>query len=386
MESSDLMQRVPKYVIVMEKIKEWIEKGEVMPGEKIHSENELAKMFDVSRHTVRQAVGELVHEGLLYREQGAGTFCSHPIKKMNQTSDPNGGGTVGHGKNIAIVTTYISDYIFPSIIRGIESYLTSKGYSLTISCTDNELDKERQCLESLLSRNIDGIIIEPTKSSSYNPNLHYFLELEKRQIPYLMINQYYYQINPPHMMVNDEKGGYLATDHLLSLGHENIVGIFKTDDLQGFHRMKGFIDAIREHHAPFEEDTIISYSTEDLNTGLKHKLQAIIENRKKLPTGIVCYNDEIALKTINFLRDHGISVPDDISIVGYDDSSLAVASEVKITSVTHPKMQLGIDAAKWMVKAIEEGTPTEQKSILYEPKLVIRNSTQTILKEGIPSV
>src|SRR5690606_21780123 len=148
---------------------------------------------------------------------GAGTFCSFPspIEKENTLYHNS---PYQNGKNIAIITTYISDYIFPTIIRGIESYLTSIGYSLTISCTDNEIEKEKLCLEAMLSRSIDGFIIEPTRSTGYNPNLHYYLELERKKIPYLMINQYYSQLNPSYMMVDDEKGGYLATDHLLSLG------------------------------------------------------------------------------------------------------------------------------------------------------------------------
>ncbi|MBS4178195.1 GntR family transcriptional regulator [Lederbergia citrea] len=366
------MSKPAKYMIVIDKIKEWIANGDVKPGEKIYSENELTKMFNVSRHTIRQAVGQLVHEGLLYREQGAGTFCSTP----NVPSKP----PQMAGKNIGIITTYISDYIFPSIIRGMESYLTSNGYSLTISCTDNDLDKEKQCLEAMLSRNIDGLIIEPTKSSGYNPNIHYYLELERRNIPYLMINQYYSQLNPPYIMLDDEKGGYIATDYLFSQGHEKIIGIFKTDDMQGVLRMKGFIRAFRENNIPFLNDTIISYTTEDLNNGLTDKLKEILEN-PAVPSGIICYNDEVALTTINFLRENGYKVPDDISIVGYDDSHLAEVSEVKITSVTHPKAKMGEDAAKWIVDAVENNGASKQESIIYEPELVIRNSTKVL--EGL---
>ena len=141
-ESGDTMAQKTKYNMVKEKITDWITSGKVKPGEKIYSENELVKMFGVSRHTVRQAVGDLVHEGWLYREQGAGTFCSFKKAEVEQTVLP----TQTNGKNIGVITTYISDYIFPSIIRGIESYLTAQGYSLTFACTDNDIEKEKQCL------------------------------------------------------------------------------------------------------------------------------------------------------------------------------------------------------------------------------------------------
>lgn len=82
------MAQPAKYIMVINKIKEWIQTGKVKPGDKIYSENELSKMFQVSRHTIRQAIGELVHEGLLYREQGAGTFIAEQPEPLSP-SFPN---------------------------------------------------------------------------------------------------------------------------------------------------------------------------------------------------------------------------------------------------------------------------------------------------------
>lgn len=365
-----------KYNIVKEKITEWITSGKVKPGEKIYSENELVKMFGVSRHTIRQAIGDLVHEGWLYREQGAGTFCSNKIlEDQSPTLQPLMSGT---GKNIGVITTYISDYIFPSIIRGIESYLTAEGYTLTLTCTNNDVEKEKQCLQTLLNRNIDGLIVEPTKSSNYNPNIPYYLELEQKNIPYLMINQLYSQLMPPHIIVNDENGGYLATEHLIKLGHEKIIGLFKTDDLQGVNRMRGFIRAYRESGLTSFPEMVITYTTEERYDKLLKRLEKYF-NTDTRPTAIVCYNDELAIQVLNLLRNLGFSVPEDVSIVGNDDSFLAEATDVKLTTITHPKTQMGIDAAKWIVSAVEKKA-ARPPSIVHEPKLVIRNSTAPFVK------
>ncbi|MEH6993269.1 GntR family transcriptional regulator [Neobacillus drentensis] len=374
------MAQKTKYNMVKEKITEWITSGIVKPGEKIYSENELVKMFGVSRHTVRQAVGDLVHEGWLYREQGAGTFCSlkkEPVEPQVQISN-------GNGKNIGVITTYISDYIFPSIIKGIESYLTTQGYSLTFACTDNDVEKEKQCLQTMLSRNINGLIVEPTKSSNYNPNISYYLELEQNNTPYLMINQYYSQLMPPHIIMNDEHGGFIATEHLIKLGHQKIIGIFKTDDLQGVNRMQGFIRAFREHGITFFPDMVITYTTEDQHSKIVEQLKHFYTN-KKMPTAIVCYNDQSALSVIEMLRGLDLSVPEDVSIVGYDDSFLAEATEVKLTSVSHPKMEMGIEAAKWIVSAVEGNSSSNPQSIIYEPELIIRNSTAEVKKPNLVS-
>lgn len=376
-ESGDKVAQKTKYNMVKEQITEWITSGKVKPGEKIYSENEIAKMFEVSRHTVRQAVGDMVHEGWLYREQGAGTFCSNKIgQAMAHTPVQNLNTSV---KNIGVITTYISDYIFPSIIKGIESYLTTEGYSLTFACTDNDVEKERQCLQTMLNRNIDGLIVEPTKSSNYNPNINYYLELEQNNIPYLMINQFYSQLMPPHIIMDDELGGFIATEHLITLGHEKIIGLFKTDDLQGVNRMQGFIRAFREHNLAFFPEMVITYTTEDLESKLLDRLEQFF-TMKITPSAIVCYNDQLALNVLNMLRRLGVRVPEDVSIVGYDDSFLAEASEIKLTSVNHPKMEMGIEAAKWIVSAVENRGNTPHSTI-YKPELVIRNSTSLAKKE-----
>src|SRR5699024_2386298 len=129
-------------------------------------------------------------EGWLYREQGAGTFCADRSKqeKTHSFIQPN--------KNIAIVTTFISEYIFPSIIRGAEGYLSEQGYHVSIFNTHNTYEQEKRILSQLLMGNYDGIIIEPTHSASSNPNLRYYLNLEKQNIPYIMINAAYDELEP----------------------------------------------------------------------------------------------------------------------------------------------------------------------------------------------
>lgn len=363
------MAQRTKYNMVKDHILEWIKDGTVRPGEKIPSENELVQSFGVSRHTIRQAVGELVNEGYLYREQGSGTYCS-PILP---TSTPQTIERLGNGKNIGVITTYMSDYIFPSIIRGIESHLASKGYTLTLSCTDNNVEKERQCLEMMLDRQIDGLIVEPTKSSSYNPNIKYYLELEQQHTPYLMINQYYSQLTPPYLIMDDEKGGFLAAEHLIKLGHERIMGLFKTDDLQGVHRMRGFIRAFREYNLPLEPELIITYTTEELVPSFYDVIHQVFENTDERSSAIVCYNDQLALNVLDQLRNLRLSVPQDVSLVGYDDSVLAVATEVKLTSIIHPKQELGRAAAEWIIAAVEK--KEMPPSHTYEPELIVRNST-----------
>lgn len=363
-----------KYNTVKQAIKSKILDGTFTPNQKISSESELMKQFGVSRHTVRLAIGDLVTQGWLYREQGAGTFCadrkSEEVKK-NKTNQ----------KNIAIITTYISDYIFPSIIRGAEAYLSEQGYQVSLFSTNNDHETEKRFLEKILSQHFDGVIIEPTRSAFSNPNINYYLNLERLGIPYIMINAYYDELEPLSIVLDDEKGGFIQAEHLIKQGHRDIIGFFKTDDTQGTKRMKGYLKAHRAHQIPINPNNIVTYNTENKETKPLKELKALLESNNSL-TGLVCYNDELVLKLLDLLRSKNLQVPNDLSIVGYDDSFLAEASEVKLTTVKHPQSDMGKDAAKTILQMIQNKqgqnkSSNEIKPIVYEPELVVRTSTKS---------
>ncbi|WP_099159486.1 GntR family transcriptional regulator [Virgibacillus ndiopensis] len=373
-----------KYNMVKKAIKSKIIDGTFTPHQKISSESELMKQFDVSRHTVRLAIGDLVTTGWLYREQGSGTFCAD---RSALDSKQN----VRNQKNIAIITTYISDYIFPSIIRGAESRLSEEGYQVSIFSTNNDHENEKRILEKILSQQFDGIIIEPTKSAYSNPNIGYYLNLERQSIPYIMINAYYDELEPISVVIDEEKGGFMQAEHLIKLGHKEIIGCFKTDDMQGTKRMKGFLKAHRHYKIPLNPKNIITYNTLEKWSKPIQELEKLLTSNSDKPTGLVCYNDELAIKLLDVLRLNKIRVPEDLSLIGYDDSTLSEVSEVKLTSIVHPKSQMGRDAANTIIDLVNMKTSTKNndksniQSIVYPPEIINRSSTKDVNPETITS-
>lgn len=364
-----------KYNMVKRAIQSDIMDGTYLPHQKISSESELMAQFKVSRHTVRLAIGDLVAKGWLYREQGSGTFCADRKEEQDTIQ-------AVERKNIAIITTYISDYIFPSIIRGAESILSQAGYQVSIFSTNNDHEKEREILEKILSQPFDGVIVEPTKSAFSNPNINYYLNLERLSIPYIMINAYYDELEPMSLVMNDEKGGFIQTEHLIQLGHTEIAGIFKTDDLQGTKRMKGFLKAHRRYGIPLNPKNIITYHTEEKDIKpVKNLEKMLFTEEARGITGLVAYNDELVMNVLNLLRNKEMQVPNDLSIVGYDDSFFTEVSEVKLTSVAHPKSEMGKEAAKTILDLIKRkssnkvNTPKQLEPIVYDPSLIVRSST-----------
>jgi len=352
-----------KYFQLMEDLKEKILSGEIQAGDKLPSENELSGEYGISRQTVRKALQMLQSMGYIYAEHGRGTFCSE-LARHTHTS-----------KNIAVVTTYLSDYIFPRVIEGIDSVLTSQGYSIILKNTRNSRSMEAKCLEELLQKDIDGVIIEPSKSQIFCKHTNLYDKLDEYNIPYVFIQGTMEQLSDrPYVMMDDFKGGYLITKYLLSLGHRKILGMFKADDRQGIERHRGYAKALQEYGVFYDPDRIIWFHTEDRAVKPFARLRAMAASGIKFDS-VVCYNDQIAIKTIQTLSQLGIRVSEDVSVTGYDNSFLAENYQVGLTTIAHPHERLGEIAAKLLLDLMQEKTLSlADRQIVIEPELIERES------------
>lgn len=350
----------PKYQLIIDDIKSYILSGTYKAGEKIPSEYELQENYNVSRQTVRKAILELSNEGFLRSERGSGTYVSSQYRSRT--------GAKTNNKTIGVITTYISDYIFPSIIRGIESRLNEDNYSLLLASTNNDISQEKKALEMMLSYGVDGLIIEPTRSNVYNPNIAYYLSFKEQEVPLVMINAYYEELEVPYFCLDDVQSSYLATQELINKGHSQIGIIAKMDDLQGKFRMKGFIKALGEAKLRFQQEHVLSFDTSS-KSDLSANLEVYLNNNRDELTALVCYNDEVGLEVVHVCGKLGISIPDDLSIIGQDNSYISKNANIKLTTLTHPQEQMGRDAADWVIKNLQ-GKKDLPTNTYYQPVLI----------------
>ena len=338
----------------MEELKSKILSGEIRPGAKLPSENELAQEYEISRHTVRKALAILVTDGYITTKHGKGTFCSDRMAHRKNS------------KNIAVVTTYISDYIFPRLIQGMDRVLTEQGYSIMLKNTGNSRQKEAQCLEDILTKDVDGLIIEPSKSQILCRNMPLYEQLDRMGIPYVFIQGSYLQMkNKPTILLDDAKGAYLLTKYLIDTGHRQIAGVFKADDSQGAERHKGYVKALQEAGMSYQPELVVWFHTEDRKVKPAVMVQMMLE--AELPIdAVVCYNDQIAYGVIDLLQKHNVRVPEDVLVIGFDDSSISEYSPVKITSFVHPKVEMGRAAANKLIHMLRSSDP-EQPLVLDMP-------------------
>jgi len=353
----------PKYQLLADIIKGQITAGHYLPGDKLSSENELCIQFGYSRQTVRQALGVLEQEGMLLRQRGSGTYINAVAKKTEITH------------RIGVITTYITDYIFPSITRGIEEELSGRGYQLTLGVTKNRVENEGKILKSFLESKVDGMIVEGTKTAFPNPNLPLYQQLQKEGIPFVFINGFYRELQGVHVVTNDRACGLEAAEYLLHGDSKNkLGGIFKSDDMQGHERYAGFAGGILASGSELDDEAVIWYTTSDKEELFSEANTPHLLKNLEGCTGVVCYNDQIAYALIEWSLRQGLRVPDDMEVIGFDNSNLSEYSNVKITTFDHPKELLGRQAADKIINMVE--LKTKEKSLVLDMKLMIKESTK----------
>ncbi|PWG00161.1 GntR family transcriptional regulator [Levilactobacillus bambusae] len=357
-----------KYETIKKGLKEDILAGKYSINQKLPTETELMNQYKVSRYTVRRAVGDLENEHFIYRIQGGGMFVDDWEHQEAAQSTDN--------KMVGILSTHVANYIFPNIISGADRVLSDNGYMMTLSNTHNDPERERRSLLALLDNRVSGLIVEPTQSALASNNLDLYHKIYEIGLPTVFINAIYPQLEGmfPTVTVDDALGVAKLTNYLIDNGHERILGVFQVDDLQGVHRMEGFLNTYRQHpQISLNAEAIMYQSSDDLSQVL-NKIETRLGSDQK-PTAIICYNDQLALQVIDLIRSLDLSVPKDVSVAGFDNYQLGQYMDPRLTTLMHEKEKMGHDAADLLMKEIKH---EKVASIQYDPQLIVRGSTRKV--------
>ena len=324
----------PKYAELAKRLRNDIHNGVYSEGQRLPSENELVAQTGYSRQTVRQAMEVLEREGLTDRVRGSGTYVKNAVRRRERTH------------NIAVLTTYIGEYIFPAILHGIDHVLAKNGYASLLAATRNRVDNERRMLREMLEKPIDGMIVEGTKTALPNPNIDLYEQFTQKGIPLVFFNGYYADLKDPvYVVADDRAGGRLACEKLLKDGHRHIAGLFKSDDIQGHRRYAGYAEALLNAGLSVEDDHVMWFVTENRDNLIETTARKVINGC----TAAVCYNDEAALRVIQAMGANVKSV----QLASLDHSTIAKLSAVPLYSLGHPSERLGRLAAEKLLNILD---------------------------------
>lgn len=363
-----IISRIPLYKQIQQYFLDNIQQGKWQPNEKIPSENELSTKFNVSRITIKKALEDLVEQGIIYRIQGKGSFLSSTsrnepkiyVNKPNETKN----------KVIALIMPRVEALFNTHLLSSIEQTLTSQGYRI-IFCQSRDSQKlEEQTIKEVLELGVQGIIIYPVEGETYNEEV---LRLSLKGFPLVLIDRYFRGIDVNSVCSDNFEGGYNATKHLLELGHSRI-GIISTkhqDTTSIEDRILGYEKALSDFHIP------VDHRLYSLNLEFMEKE----ENEKKIQTFLQDNPDITAIFAItnglNILKaatELGLNVPNDLSILMFDDNEFADFFTLLPTCVQQQERKVGEEAANLLISAIENPNIKRQK-VLIPTNLKIRQTT-----------
>lgn len=242
-------------------------------------------------------------------------------------------------------------------------------------CSSNDIQTEKQCIRSIVQQDISGLIFEPAQSSINNLRYKKFEVLKEKGIKYLKINSNSRDFDSAFIIVDNKEGGYKLTSYLLERGDKKIAALLKTDDLQGEMRKQGYLKALQNEKLVFESEIVGEYTTDNESIYVNQFTKRIFDMKDR-PTVIVCYNDKIASQVMDISRQRNIQIPKDLSITSFDDSHIALSSDIKLTTIKHPKKDMGKKAAKCIIDMVEERIKKTQ--YVYDAELIVRDSCNRI--------
>jgi len=272
--------------------------------------------------------------------------------------------------SVGILVSELHGPFFGQMMAGIEAELRAAGKHVIITTGHSEEDKEKDGIEFLISRNCDAIILHVEAVSD-----EYLIDLCKGKVPVYLMSRLVEGVNENCISLNNELGGYLATQAIIEQGHSNIAYIagpqFKPDSQD---RLAGHKRALASNNIPFND--ALYFEGDFKETGGSGGLKHFIKNKQSF-SALVCANDEMASGSITYAREQGFSLPDDLSIIGFDNIIFAQHTYPKLTTVDNPINLMGHMAAKLVMKNVYQKKDLTITHF-FEPTLIVRDSTSNI--------
>lgn len=269
---------------------------------------------------------------------------------------------------IGLVIPNILNPLYPKIAKGVEDVVYKKGYNILLSNTEYDISREKESIEMLLGKKVDGLIICSSLLEQEDID-----KIKKQDTPIVFLGGLI-EDNGLNIVYTDYLlGAYLAINHLINTGYRKIAYIGGTmNKRENIEKLEGYKKAMNESGIELKSEYILE-AKGDIESGylaFKKLLRLDIK-----PEAIFTANDLMAFGVIDAIKDLGYSVPDNFAVVGFDDISMSSLIEPKLTTVTHPVYRMGLTAARLLIDEIESSCEENFKQkIFIQPTLKIRKS------------
>ena len=265
---------------------------------------------------------------------------------------------------IGVIVPDISNEFFPEILKGIDLVAHQNGYNIFLCNTNNRSVLEKECIDMLVSKDVDGIIFIGAADSKV-------LQDSEITVPIVLVDR---KIGNAYtsIVTDNYRGGYMATKHLMNCGYKNIAFLGGDPTIPNFfERISGYKDALKERGIPCAEDNMVICEC-SMAGGYHAVTQLFCQNQQ--PEAVFAASDIMALGALRALRDKGLRVPEDVALMGFDDIPLASHTIPSLSTVSQPKFDMGKTAAEKLLQQILNKQNTVEHIVL-QPMLMIRETT-----------
>ncbi|MGH2916037.1 MAG: LacI family DNA-binding transcriptional regulator [Solirubrobacteraceae bacterium] len=327
---------------------------------------DVARLAEVHPGTVSRALNEqtraLVNQETAARVLRAADELGYRPNPIARGLKTNRSFTVG------VLIPDITNPLFPPIVRGIEDALAPDGYTPLIVNTDSDPERERSAIEAMLARQVDGLI-----AATARLDVEPLAEAADAGLPLVLVNRSFEDGSVAAVTVDDAGGIGLAVRHVARLGHEWIGHVGGPQNVStGHRRYLGYLAALEAEGRTMSARHVSFAGAFDEDEGARACAEVIAAEPRV--TAIVAANDRLAMGCYDALGAAGLSCPDDVSVVGFNDMPFIERLHPPLTSVRVPQRELGIAAAELLLEQLGE-RPPPARELLLEPALVVRGST-----------
>ncbi len=274
----------------------------------------------------------------------------------------------GKTGTLGLVIPNIRNPIFPAVARGVEDAARRQGYTVVLCNTDEDVAREREYVDKLRKMWVDGILFATTGKDS-----HHIQALKESGFPVVLLIRHLEE-DMDTVIIDNEHAAYEAVSYLVKTGHKRIAMIYGDPEMPLYRRRyDGYIRALKDAGLPALEELIVVDSTEKSNG---YEAMSRLLHGQELPDAVFAMSDPKAMGVIRAIKDRGYRVPEDISVIGFDDLEISEILEPPLSTVSQPLYEMGVAAADRLIQRILGDTQTPVGAIWMNTRLVIRKSTR----------
>lgn len=276
---------------------------------------------------------------------------------------------------IGIIVPEITGYFFSSVINGIQDLIGDLGYRLIISQSEESFEKEKEILEALSKVRVDGFLVSPTSKTH---NAHHFNKLIESGTPLVIFDRDCTGFKADKVLVDDYDGAFQAVEYLVKTGCRRIAHITGPSKLSiSKHRLQGYLDVLKKYNIPKEDHLIIKVRGFTPDYGVQ--AAKTILKLSKPPDAVFAINDGIAIGVMYVIKEAGIQIPNQISVVGFDDEPHSSYFIPPLTSVWQPVYDMGLLSARILLNKLNGERYEKTRHEMLKPELIVRESSRKLL-------